>query len=329
MLVLVTGAGGFLGGHVCAALAAEGHRVRAMVRPPRPSAAPSHPGIDAVEADLLDEAALRRALRGCDGVVHAAARTGYWSRQDDEQWRANVDGTAALLRAARAAQVARTVHVSSIATIGATRDGTPLDEDAVWQGPDPNRIHYVLTKREAEQRALAAAWAGMDVVVVNPGMLVGPPADGGPPRGMICAVASGRSRWAPPGGTSVADVEDVARGTAAALFRGSSGQRYILGGHNLTWLELQGTIARIAGVAPPRRVLPQALVAGLTAASTLLDAVGLARPPWTPELLRSFGWKAFVDSSRAERVLGYRTRPLEDTIRSTLALLRDGPDEGA
>ncbi|MDP6540828.1 MAG: NAD-dependent epimerase/dehydratase family protein [Planctomycetota bacterium] len=324
MIVLVTGAGGFLGGHLSEALAAAGCTVRAMVRPGRRAPLVADGTVETVEADLLDEASLRRVLRGCGGAVHAAARTGYWSRSNAEQWRVNVDGTTAFLRAAQAAKVGRIVFVSSIATIGATREGTLLDERATWQGPNPRRIHYVLTKREAEQRALAAAWAGMKVVVVNPSMRIGPPVGATPPRGLIPAVATGKRTWVPPGGTSVADVVDVARGTAVALERGRSGERYILGGHNLTWLELQRAIRGLAGLTPPRRALPAALFSLLTPAAALLDAVRLSRPPWAPELLRSFGWKAFVDSSRARDELAYENRPLEESIRRTLAACAGG-----
>ncbi len=318
MIVLVTGAGGFLGGHLCEVLAETGCSVRAMVRPGRPAPGIAGEAIEMVEADLLDEPSLRRALRGADALVHAAARTGYWSRQNDEQWRINVDGTTALLRAAQKAKIERIVHVSSIATVGATREGKLRRESDVWQGPDPNRMHYVLTKREAEQRALAAAWAGMPVVVVNPCMLIGPPASGSRPTGLIPSVAAGERAWAPPGGVSVADVVDVARGTAAALSHGRISERYILGGHNLTWLELFRTIATVAEVKPVRRTLPLPLVRALTGATALLDIVGLARPPWTPELLRTFGWKAFMDSGRARSELGYAFRPLEESIRRTL-----------
>lgn len=323
MRVLVTGATGFLGGHLVRALIEAGHEPRALVRPGRETCFFEAVGAEVARGDLADEAGLRRAARGCDAVVHAAARTGDPPRDKrEEQWRTNVDGTTHLVRAARAAKVGRIVHVSSIATIGASRDGTPLDEGSLWDGPPVDGVPYALTKIEAEQRALAAARAGADVVVVNPSSLIGPRADGRPSGGTLAAIAARAVKIVPPGGVSVADVEDVARGCVRALECGRAGERYILGGENLTYREFFARIAAAAGVPAPRFVLPRMLVPLLVPPAAALALAGRGRPPWTPGLMRAWGWFAYVDSSKARRELGYTCRPLDETVRRTLAVLR-------
>src|SRR5262245_38259568 len=150
MKVLVTGAGGFIGSWVVRALRSRGHEVRAMLRPGRDPGLVRSLGAEAVEADLLDEPSLRRASAGAEGLVHCAAHIGFWSRRNDEQRRVNVDGTAAVLRAAHGAGVTRIVHVSSVAAVGARRRPEVMDEDSAWNGFDIG-IHYAITKREGEE----------------------------------------------------------------------------------------------------------------------------------------------------------------------------------
>lgn len=313
MTILLTGASGFLGSHVAAQLVAQGRGLRALVRPGSARDHLRSSAIELFEGDMRDEKSLRRACRDVGAIVHCGGRKGYWSKHDHEQRHVNVEGTSRLLRVAQDHQVQRIVHVSSISAIGATRDGTAVDETASWNLRHIG-IHYVATKRESEERALAAAWGGMPVVVVNPSSIFGPRIDGRASSSTITRIANGKLRWVPPGGTSVCDVEDVARATIAALDRGRPGERYALGGHNLTWLELYAAIARSCGVRPPTQRMPQPILRALALGSGALDVVGLSRPPWTPEVFRSFGWYTFVDSRKAMRELGYTIRPLEQIL---------------
>jgi dihydroflavonol-4-reductase len=317
MTVLVSGAGGFLGSHAVALLRAQGTPVRAMLRPGSKRPWLEQEGVELVEADLRDERSLRRACRGVRALLHCAAHRGLWSKFDREQRQVNVEGTAALLRAGHAHGLERIVHVSTTAAVGATRAPVVLDERASWN-LYPLRIQYVSSKHEAEQRALSAAWAGMPVVVVNPGALLGPRLSG-KPSSMLARIQSGALSWVPPGGTSVCDVEDVARGCIAALERGRAGERYILGGHNLSWEELYAGLARCLGVRPPARRVPRSALRPLALAASALDLARLARPPWTPEIFRTWGWYTFVDSSKAKQELGYAIRPLEELLSRTCA----------
>ncbi|MCB9915476.1 MAG: NAD-dependent epimerase/dehydratase family protein [Planctomycetes bacterium] len=314
MHVLVTGATGFLGAHVVHALVDAGHRVRALLHSDRPAAHLEREGVAFARGDLLDERSLKAACRGVEGVVHAAGRLGYWSRDRAAQRRVNVEGTAALLRAARKQGVARVVHVSSVAAVGATCDGALLDERAAW-APEFARVHYALSTRQGEERALAAAARGLPVVVVNPAALLGPRLDRPGPSGLVAAHLSGRLRWTPPGGLSVTDVRDAADAIVAALRRGRPGERYVLAGHNLGYAELYAALHARFGGRAPRRVTSRRTLALLRGATEVLDALRLTRPGWTPELLRGLAYRGWYTSAKAEAELGYRVRPLAEILR--------------
>jgi dihydroflavonol-4-reductase len=245
--------------------------------------------------------------------VHCAALRSHWSRRNREQRHVNVEGTARLYRAAHDHGLARIVHVSSIATLGANRDGRLLDESCVCNTRHL-RLNYVDTKVESEERAKAGALGGMPIVIVNPSFLVGPRHDGHVPT-PVARIESGGLRWVLAGGVSVADVEDVAQGTIAALERGRSGERYVLAGHNIDWREFDAGLARELYASPATFVMPAGAAWTWARVTGLLDLFGLSRPPWTPEVFRAAGWYAFADSSKAQRELGYTIRPLAETFR--------------
>ena len=322
MRVLVTGATGFLGQHVVAELLRRGETVRALVRPGRPGRGREWLAAQAVEqaeGDLLDAASLKRACSGAGALVHCAGHMGLWSRANAEQRAVNVEGTAALLRAATGAKLARIVHVSTVAAVALRRDRSVADEGAHWNGASSG-IAYARSKKEGEDRAFAAARGKVPVVVVNPGMLLGPRLDGGPPGSLVRRIAAGRARWAPAGGVSVTDVEDVARAIVEALARGRTNERYLLAGHNLSLRELYAALATAAGQPPPRGEIPAALRHLLAPAAGALALVGLDRPQWAAERYRLWGIYGWFDSSRAERELGYRVRPLDEIVARAVAL---------
>lgn len=316
MRVLVTGATGYLGRYIVEALADAGHQACALVR--RNTSSPPLPkGGSEVEIHygaLEDEASLHEALRAADAVIHAAAHCGGWSKEDRRQRHVNVEGTAAILRAAQARKVERFVHVSTIVAIGMTREPRPIDEDEPWNGTRGPGLNYALTKRESDERVIAAARAGLSAVVVNPVSLLGVGAEGELRGGNCKAAFAGRLQRVIPGGGSVLAVQDCAQSCVAALTTGAVGERYILGGPNVTWLELGTAAARVAGHPPPRSAWPVAAGAVLAGVATALDVVHLSRPAFAPERFRTWGWYTFADSRRAEADLGHRARPLEDIL---------------
>lgn len=317
MLVLVTGAAGFLGAHVVHALVHAGYEVRAFVRPGQRRNHLRKVGVELFEGDLLDRRSVRAACEGAQGLVHCAARVGYWSRQNALMDRVNVGAVTSLLRAANEARLERIVHVSSAGAVGVSRGGEILDETAPWS-LESRHVRYTLTKRRGEERALAAAWGGMPVVVVNPSTLFGPRLDGLPPSPILLGIERGRLPWTPPGGTSVTHVADVARGIVAALERGRPGERYLLTGHNQTWQELYQVIADVTGGRVPRKQLTLRGLRRKLLRARCLDALRLARPPHTPEVLRSYGTYGWYDHAKATRELGYSPRPLVELLRQSL-----------
>ncbi len=320
MRVLVTGATGFLGSHVVAALRSGGHTVRALVRPGSARTWIEGAGTEIVQGDLLDEPSLRQACRDVEALVHCAALRGSSARRRREQRQTNVEGTARLYRAAHDHHLARIVHVSTLSTLGADRRGTPRDESGVCDLA-ALRISYVDTKFEGEERARAAAWAGMPVVIVNPGHLAGPRLDGRVPT-PVARLARGRVRWVPAGGVSIADVEDVAQAIVAALQQGRVGERYALGGHNVEHLQFHAALAREMGVEPPSFAVPASVAWMLARGASVLDQLRLSRTRFAPEVFRAWGWYVYADSSKAQRELGYRIRPFEEIVKRTVGAHR-------
>jgi dihydroflavonol-4-reductase len=319
---LVTGASGFIGSHVVAALAAAGHEVRAFDRR-APAETPA--GVEAVCGDVLDDDALARAVHGCDAVFHLAALYSYARAHARAMQAVNVDGTRAVLDAAARAGVRRVVHTSSCATCGpvAGRAATEADEPPAWELAVP----YKRTKLEGERLALGAARNGLDVVVVNPTTPVGPGDRRPTPTGkMVADVARGRARAYLSGAAlNVVAVEDVAAGHLLACERGRAGERYLLGGENLSLRGVFAIVAQAAGRRPPRIGVPWALAYGAARAGDaalrlvgrepsllVVDEVRLARLPMT------------FDDARARGELGYASQPAEQALVSATRALLGG-----
>ena len=303
MRVLVTGSTGFLGAHVVRELARRGHAVRALVRPGRPATPPAGPAVELAEGDLADEASLRRALRGCEGAVHAAGFLATSPSELGTERATNVEGTTRFLRAAQAADVQRLVHVSSMAGVGFAREPVPLAETCRWNTGELGLAHFD-AKKESEERALAGAWAGMELCVVNLGTLLGS-RDDGRAHALVAALRAGRLRASPAGGASALDAEDAARGCVIALERGRRGERYLLGGTNVSWHALDTALARELGVAEP------AAGGGLLARF---------RAPLEHDALRPSGAWFWIDDAKARAELGHASRPLAETVRRACAV---------
>jgi len=241
-----------------------------------------------------------------------------WSPLDATRIRqVNVEGTRHVLEAARVARTVRRVVVtSSVAAVGGTRRPRYLDERSEWTLRRLG-IPYVTAKRDAEQLALGYAGADLEVVVVNPGFVTGPGDIYGSSSAIVGRVAKGRMPFYIEGGVSVADVRDVAHGHVAALEKGRSGERYILGGENLTMTGFVEIVSRIAGIAPPRRI-PYALAWLAGRIADLRARVTGKRQPISRNLVRASSIFTFVSSRKAQEELGYRIRDVETSIADTL-----------
>src|SRR6202047_2054897 len=256
MKAFVTGATGFLGSHVARVLGEQGAYLRLLVR--STSNLRNLEGLKAETAtgDLRDAASLEKAMSGCDTVFHVAADYRLWVRDPAEMYRSNVDGTRAILEAARNNSVRRVVYTSSVATVGFTGNGHPADEDSPLSLADMIG-HYKRSKFMAEQVALEAGRSGMRVVTVNPTTPVGEQDVKPTPTGRI--VVDFLKRKFPAyveTGLNLVDVRECARGHIAAMEKGKSGERYILGGENLTLKQILDRLGAISGLPSPKVKLP-------------------------------------------------------------------------
>jgi dihydroflavonol-4-reductase len=316
---VVTGATGFVGAAVARALLSRGWQVRALARPGSNRANLAGLGLEVVEGDLTDPGSLAPAVGGCAALFHVAADYRLGARDWAALYSSNVEGTRNILAAARAAGVARTVYTSSVATVGIPRDGSPGEESSPATVDDMIG-HYKRSKFLAEQVAMEAARAGMSVVIVNPSTPVGPGDIKPTPTGqLILDAAAGRMPAYVDTGLNIVHVEDVARGHLLALERGVSGQRYILGGEDMSLEAILGQIARIAGRRPPRIRLPYGVVLPIAYAAEAVAALTGRTGRVTLEGVRMSRKRMFFSSAKAVRELGYGWRPplraFEDAVR--------------
>jgi dihydroflavonol-4-reductase len=314
--VCITGATGFIGAHL-AKLAAESYGTpRVTYRDEARLARLGGLEVDAVKADVLDRGALRRAFKGCEIVFHAAGLVG--SRPPERVWQVNALAPRLAVEAAAAEGVRRVVVTSSVAGIGPAPRDRPGTEEDVYAGGGLG-LTYPDAKHEGESEALAAgARLGVEVVVVNPSYVFGPPVDRSAPgetsTRMIANYLAGRLPAVVDAETNVVDVRDVAAGHLLAASKGRPGERYVLGGHDARWVDLLERVGQLSDVHYPLVVLPPA-AAGLP---WLVAGEGIA--------LMAQSWR--YSSAKARRELGYRARSLDRTLRDTIDWYRALPDGG-
>ena len=323
MKAFITGATGFLGTHVARVLAEQGAGLRLLVRPT--SNLKNLEGLPAETAmgDLRDAASLEKAMSGCEVAFHVAADYRLWVQDPAEMYRSNVEGTRAILEAARKNGVRCVVYTSSVATIGFTGNGHPADEDSPVALADMIG-HYKRSKFMAEQVALEAGRAGMRVVTVNPTTPVGEQDIKPTPTGRIVVdFLKGKFPAYVETGLNLVDVRECALGHVEALERGKSGQRYILGGENLTLKQILDKLGAISGVPSPKVKLPYfvAYAAGLvdqTVSGRLLHR----EPRATVETVRMGKKKMWASSGKAERELGWKILPADNALRRAVEWFR-------
>ena len=323
MKALVTGATGFVGAAVARALVAAGWRVRVLVRTGSDRGNLQHLPLDVVEGDLSDPGSLARALEGCDGLFHVAADYRLGTRHPDLLYRTNVEGTRNILNAARTVGVPRIVYTSSVATIGIPADGSPGEESTpVALG---NMIgHYKRSKYLAEEVARDAARAGLSVIIVNPSTPVGPGDIKPTPTGqLVLDAASGRMPAYVDTGLNIVHVDDVAMGHLSAFERGRAGERYILGGEDMSLQAILVEIARLCGRKPPRIRLPYAAVLPVAYLAEVLAAVTGRSGRVTLEGVRMSRKRMFFSSGKAAGELGYRWRPPLEAFEDALRWFRE------
>jgi len=324
MLAFVTGATGFVGSHVARALTDQGADLRLLVRAGSNTSNIAELHAELVTGDLREPASLEKAIAGCDAVFHVAADYRLWVRDPEEMYRANVEGTRAILEAAQKNRVRRVVYTSSVATMGFTSNRQLADEDSPVSLEDMIGP-YKRSKFMAEQVAIEAARSGQDVVIVNPTTPIGERDIKPTPTGRI--VLDFLKKKFPAyvdTGLNLVDVKACALGHIAAFEEGRSGERYILGGENLTLKQILDKLAAITGLPSPAIRVPYFVAL----ATGVVDEVFTGRirgrePRATIDAVRMGRKKMFVTSSKAERELEWKTVPVDAALGRAVKWFRE------
>ena len=319
---LVTGATGFLGSSVARVLVEAGHCVRVLARPASDRRNLADLDAEIVAGDLAVPETLPAAIRGCTALFHVAADYRLWVRDPAAMYRVNVDGSAALMRAAAAAGVGRVIYTSSVATLGIDPSGAADEDTPVTLA---NMVgHYKRSKFLAEEAVgKAAQETGLPVVVVNPSTPIGPRDIKPTPTGQtILMAASGRMPAYVETGLNLVHVDDCAEGHLLAFAKGKPGERYILGGEDFSLAAMQEEIARITGGKPARIKLPVTPLYPVAIVAEILARFTGKEPLLMRDTLRMARKRMFFSSAKAIRELGYRTRPAREGLVDAIAWFR-------
>jgi dihydroflavonol-4-reductase len=323
MRALVTGATGFVGAAVARALCRAGWQVRALARPSSDRRNLRQLPLELAIGDLHDPGSLEKALEGCEALFHVAADYRLGVADPQQLYRTNVEGTRNLLEAARRAQTARVIYTSSVAAIGLPADGTAGAEDTPVALTDMIG-HYKRSKFLAEELVRDFVRAGTPIIIVNPSTPIGPGDLKPTPTGqMVVDAAAGRTPAYVDTGLNIVHVDDVAAGHLRAFERGRIGERYILGGENMTLHEVLVQICRLAERSPPRIRMPHAALLPLAyAAETLARLTGRGTRV-TVEAVRMSRKHMYFSSAKAARELGYNWRPPAVAFEDALVWFRE------
>jgi dihydroflavonol-4-reductase len=323
MKALVTGATGFVGAAVARRLLEDQWQVRVLARRGSDRRNLKSLDVEVIEGDLTDANSLEHAARSCDGLFHVAADYRLGARDPRQLYRANVDGTRNVLNAAHRSGVRRIVYTSSVATIGIPADGTPGDERT------PNSLenmigHYKRSKYLAEEVVREAAREGISVVIVSPSTPVGPGDLKPTPTGqLVLDAAAGRMPAYVDTGLNIVHVDDVAAGHVLAYERGKAGERYILGGEDMTLRDILGQIATLVGRKAPRVRLPYGVVLPIAYAAEGFARISGRSGRITLEGVRMSRKRMFFSSAKASRELGYTPRPCVHAFEDAIRWFRD------
>lgn len=323
--VLVTGATGFLGEHLCRVLVEEGHIVRGLAR--SRSAVLEDLGVEHVRGDVLSNDDLQRALDGVSAVFHLAGAVSRDPGDAQRMMRLHVDGTRKVMEQMAAFGIRRMIVASTSGTIGVSKDETIIDETAPYAEEIVAGWPYYASKIYQERLAFEhGERLGIEVVAVNPSLLLGPGDRRLSSTGDVRKFIKRQLPSVPDGGISFVDVRDAAQATAAALSKGRAGERYLLGAVNWTMKEFFARLGRVANVAPPRLKLPPKLAKwGAGVVEELYRWRG-KEPPVdriSVEMAEHFWW---IDSAKAQAELGFQARDPQLTLVDTVAYLRRGVD---
>ncbi len=319
MKTLLTGATGFVGSALLRLLLAEGHEVRALVRPDSDRRNLEGLDLEVREGDLNDIRSLRRALRGCDTLFHVAADYRLWVPQPEAIYQTNVEGTRKLLLSAGEAGIARIIYTSSVATLGINKNRTPADETTPVSVDDMVG-HYKRSKYLAEEavRELIDSHK-LPVVIVNPSTPVGPRDIKPTPTGRIIVDMLNRRIPAYVNtGLNIVHVDDVAQGHLLAFEKGRFGERYILGGEDMSLQSMLAQIAGLSGMSAPRICLPHNAVLPVAWLAEFWARIAKREPLATVDGINMARKYMYFSSAKAQQALGYDPGPAAEAIAAAV-----------
>ena len=320
MKTLLTGATGFLGSAVLRQLVEDGQNVRVLARPNGDRRNIEKVDCEVLEGDLNDIPSLQMAVAGCDALFHVAADYRIWTPNPSELYRTNDLGTVELFRAAAAAGIERMIYTSSVATLGIHSDGTPSNEATPVSRSDLVG-HYKRSKFDAETSVMSLiSKEHLPIVIVNPSTPIGPRDVKPTPTGrIIVEAAAGRMPAFVNTGLNVVHVDDVAAGHIQAFKNGAIGERYILGGEDLSLKQILAEVAEIIGRKPPVISLPRAPLFPFAYLSEIIARLrGGTEPMLTVDGLRMSKKRMYFSSAKAQKMLGYVTRPATEALRDAV-----------
>lgn len=328
MRIFVTGSTGFIGSRLVAKLASEGHLIHALYRSEAKIPGNLHSGVSLFKGNLTDKASLDKAMTDCDAVFHTAAFAGVWLRDEKEIYRLNVDATLAILKIAAEKGIKRCVITSSAAVFGPSH-GTLLTEDS--PAPLSYFTPYERSKALMEAEVARLTAAGRNIVIVNPTRLYGqgPLNDANSVTRLVKMYTEGKWHFLPGDGNSVGNyvyVDDVVNGHILALQKGRSGERYILGGENISYNELFGILAELSGKHYRLIKFPLSLMLASAGLMTLFARITGISPMITPGLVRKYNHHWKLTSEKAITELGYNPLSFRDGLKATLQWLAHVPN---
>ncbi len=320
--ILITGGTGFIGSNLAAALSQQGYAVRILRRSSSNLFNVASLSVEHRIGDVRDVESLRSAMRGCDTVFHTAAMVSFWKPVRPLQYEINIGGTKNVVEACLKENIRRLVHTSSIAAIGHPENGMLADESTPfnWQDADSG---YKNSKHMAEMEIANGVEHGLDAVMVNPGVVIGPGDirfNGGK---IIRSVKNHQALFYIDGGMNIVFVADVVAGHIGAALKGKTGERYILGGENLTHKQAFQITAEVVGGIVPRIRMPISFLKLVGKFFDLAGKVMNKEPFVTSELFSGAGHCNWYSSEKAQRELGYVITPFRDAVEKTYRWYRN------
>jgi Nucleoside-diphosphate-sugar epimerases len=313
MRILVTGAGGFLGTNIVLNCLQKGWKVRAFTLDGSNVKYIQHTDVEIYYGDVADVEAVRKAMSGVDAVIHCAGDTSFWKRLFERQRRTNVEGVRNVMQIAMELKIKKVVHTSTVDALGYNPDGL-ADENWHLYNYSGWGYNYADTKKEGQDIALSYAKKGLDVVIINPGSMIGPYDHTLQFGRLFMDIRDHKVPAIPPGGAPWAHVNEVAKAHITALEKGRAGELYICGGINATYKTVFSAIADSIGVKPPRFIMPPWMTIAYGYIAEFIANFTNEKPSLNPGQARYMSVFPKYDSSKAEKELGFVSLPIKTMI---------------